>query len=279
MQPDISDRDRNVLRPLLRAATLELIPTRDAAATAAMLREGTRVSVTASPKSGPDATLELAARLAARGLHVTPHLSARAVRDRAHLESIVDRMVELGIDEVFVIGGDGKPVGRFDDAMSLLRELADIGMPFASVGVACYPEGHPTIPNDVLLRSLREKEPLATYMTSQMCFDARAILDWVRSIRNEGITLPLRVGVPGAVEPMRLARIAARIGVGQSLRFVTKNTRLAAALVRAGRYDPSGLVRGLVPVIVDAESNVTGLHIFTFNQVAATEAWRRASTA
>lgn len=276
MKLSIAEEDRFALRPLLASATIELIPTKGAADRATVLSEGTKVSVTASPKTGPEATLELAAELVQQRLHVTAHLSAKQIRDRTHLESIVERLDDLGIDELFVVGGDGAQTGCFSDAWSLLQELENIGRPFSRIGVGCYPEGHPMIPNDVLLRSLRQKQALATHMTSQMCFDVDAIADWTRLMRSEGVHLPLHVGLPGVVDPIKLVRISARIGVGQSLRFVAKNKRLAAGLIRPGGYDPSDLVRSLVPAIVDPDVNIAGFHIFTFNQVAATEKWRQA---
>src|SRR5215212_11078464 len=51
-----------------------------------------KVTVTASPRKGLEATLELSERLAAAGYSVVPHLSARLVRDRVHLEESVARL-------------------------------------------------------------------------------------------------------------------------------------------------------------------------------------------
>src|ERR671921_64867 len=57
----------------------------------------TKVTVTASPRKGLEATLELSERLAAAGYPVVPHLSARLVRDRAHLEEVLARLGESGV--------------------------------------------------------------------------------------------------------------------------------------------------------------------------------------
>src|SRR5215211_961921 len=45
-----------------------------------------KVTVTASPRKGLEATLSLTECLAAAGYPVVPHLSARLVRDHAHLQ-------------------------------------------------------------------------------------------------------------------------------------------------------------------------------------------------
>lgn len=276
MEPDVSraEEDHSLL-PLLASATLELIPTKSAAKRASDLSDGTRVSITASPRAGLEATLELTAELVQQRLQVTPHLSATLIRDRAHLESVIETLDELHIDSLLVLGGDGEPVGSLSDARSLLREIDAIGRHFSTIGVGCYPEGHPTIDDDSLVQSLRDKQDMATHMTSQMCFDIETISSWAVAIRNEGVVLPLHIGLPGVVDPIKLAGISARIGVGQSLRFVAKNRRLAAKFIRPGGYDPTVLVRSLASALADSRLSIEGLHIFTFNQVAATEDWRQ----
>ena len=54
------------------------------------------VTITASPTKGLEPTFALAARLAAHGYEVVPHLSARLVRDERELGEIVARLRELG---------------------------------------------------------------------------------------------------------------------------------------------------------------------------------------
>ena len=138
-----------------------------------------------------------------------------------------------------------------------------------------YPQGHPTIPDDVLLRALADKAPLVDYMTTQMCFDAAAIGAWLRARRADGIALPAILGIPGVVEPQRLLSMATRIGVSDSRRFVAKNARFVARMVRSGGfYKPDGLLEALAPLMADPAAGVHGIHLYTFNAVEATEGWR-----
>src|SRR5918997_5267846 len=65
-----------------------------------------KVTVTASPRKGLEATLALSERLARAGYPVVPHLSARLVRDRAHLAEAVARLSAAGGHELFVPAGD-----------------------------------------------------------------------------------------------------------------------------------------------------------------------------
>jgi methylenetetrahydrofolate reductase (NADPH) len=77
------------------------------------------------------------------------------------------------------------------------------------------------------------------------------------------------------VEPHRLLAISARIGVSDTRRFVTKNARFVARMVRSGGfYKPDGLLEALAPLVADPTAGVHGIHLYTFNSVEATEGWR-----
>ena len=153
--------------------------------------------------------------------------------------------------------------------------MVDLGKAPAELGCPCYPQGHPDIREDALLQALRDKAPLVQYMTTQLCFDPRAIASYIAARRAEGIALPVKLGIPGVAEIPRLLSISARIGVKDASRFVLKNARFVGQLLRSGgTYRPTQLLRQLAPVLADPAADVMGLHVYTFNNVAATEAWR-----
>jgi len=72
----------------------------------------------------------------------------------------------------------------------------------------------------------------------------------------------------------KLAAISARIGIGDSVRFVTKQKGLLGKLVRPGGYAPDELIVALGDAIADEQVGIAGVHVYTFNQVETTEAWR-----
>jgi methylenetetrahydrofolate reductase (NADH) len=261
---------------LVANPTWELIPLKNAREQATHLPSGATVSVTSSPAKGQMATIDLAIDLELEGFRAIPHLSARLIRDKAELHSILDRMADRGIDRAFVIGGDPTEPGEFEDALALLRTMADAGRLPKEVGIGCYPQGHPLIADDVLLRALRDKAPFASYMTTQMCFDPKAIGRFIAERRGEGNTLPVKLGVPGVAEIPKLVSISARIGVRDASKFIMKNTRFVAALLRSGGiYRATGLLEDLAPALADPAANVIDLHLYTFNNVGPTEAWRQ----
>lgn len=271
---DLTPIARKAMVHLLDDPIFEMIPLSNALEQAGFLPAGARVSVTASPNKTLEDSLDLAADLTERGFRVTPHLSARMTVDLAHLERLLGRMSQIGIETAFVVGGDGEYTGAFYDGLSLLEGMDRIGHEL-KVGVPAYPEGHPKIPDESLARALGDKQPYASWMTSQMCFDPEALLSWLGATRRSGIDLPLVLGLPGAADRARLLKIATRIGVGRSLGFLRKNAGLISAFVKPGGYDPGELLFGLGDEMADETAAMVGVHIYTFNQCDLTESWRQ----
>lgn len=267
----------NGLELLLENSAFELIPMKTTLEKAQVLPVGSTVSVTASPAKGMGATVDLAEELVEMGMEVIPHISARLTKSKHELEEVVRRLRDSRIDQVFVVGGDADDPGDFFDAMELIRHLDTLDHPFNRIGVTGYPEGHPTISDELLMQALIDKQPFATSVTTQMCFDVEAIVSWIRRIRSLGIDLPVVIGIPGVTELTKLIGISARIGVGTSLRFLSKNRSLATKLLRP--YAPDDLVASLAPLAEDSELGVRGLHIYTFNQVEATLEWHSSKLA
>lgn len=269
--------EMNGMGRLLENSIFELIPMKTTLEKAQILPAGTKVSVTASPAKGMAATVDLTEEFVEMGLDVIPHLSARLTKSKAELEEIVGRLRGIGTSEIFVVGGDADDPGDFFDAIALIRYLDTLDHPFAKIGVTGYPEGHPTIPDDLVIGALLEKQSFASSVTTQMCFDIEAIRSWIERIRSLGVDLPVIVGIPGVTELTKLIGISARIGVGTSLRFLSKNRSLATKLLRP--YAPDDLVDGLAELAEDPDLDIRGLHIYTFNQVEATLDWYEAKRA
>jgi methylenetetrahydrofolate reductase (NADPH) len=237
------------------------------------------VTVTTSPRKGLEPTLALAERLARQGYAVVPHLAARHVRDSGHLADIVERLRASGASDVLVLAGDAEePAGEFDGSLALLRALAELGNPFEDVGITGYPESHAFISDEATIRAMFEKEAFATYIVSQICFDARVTAAWVAAVWERGTKLPIHIGLPGVVPRSKLLRVSARIGVGDSLRFLRTHRGWLRRSLR-GDFDPDGLLARLDESLERPLRNVAGFHIFTFNDLERTERWRRRALA
>jgi methylenetetrahydrofolate reductase (NADPH) len=233
-----------------------------------------RVTVTASPRKGLDATLDLSERLARAGYIVVPHLSARLVRDRVHLQEIAARLVDAGIRELFVPAGDATEPGQFAGAAELLEAMGTLRERFDEIGITGYPETHHLISDEKTIQAMFAKAPMATCIISQICFDADVIAGWIAEVRRRGTALPIWIGLPGSVDYAKLVRISMKIGLGESARFLRHHSNWMSRLVTR-QFKPDPLLRGLAPTLADPAANIAGFHLYTFNEVGRTERWRR----
>jgi len=267
------------LEGLLRSPRFEVIPAPGTeAAVAEWVPAGMTVTVTASPVKGLEPTIELTERLAGRGYRVVPHLAARSVTSDTHLAQIVERLLACGVSDVFVPGGDAShPAGPFDGALPLLERLEEMGGPFGQIGITGYPESHPKIHDDITIQAMWDKRKHATYIVSNVCFDAARLGRWIQRIRARGVTLPLYVGLAGPAERTRLLRMAAVAGASESARFITRHPGWILRFLVPGGYSPDRLLERAAAVLAAPESGVAGLHLFTFNQLREAEQWRRAA--
>lgn len=226
----------------------------------------TTLTITCLPHHGIEQTMRAAVQLTALGYTAVPHLAARSIQDRAELARIMRDCELAGIDEVFVIGGDGKNAsGPYGSSLQLLEEIAQYSGGTIRAGVAGYPEGHPSVNGLDLFDALLAKQHLASHIVTQMCFSAPKILDYARLLRREGVELPLWAGVAGAVSRTRLVSLAARIGVGTSVKFLSRKGPLARRLLSGDRYSPQALVSGLMA----CPDLVSGIHLYSFNNLEA----------
>src|SRR5688572_24792313 len=112
---------------ILSRPRFEILPTRGAEEQADHLPIDAKVAVTCSPIKGLKSTLQFSERLLARGFRVVPHIAARLVADRAHLEEIVRWFDEHRLREIHVIGGDSRePVGPYASAFQLLDAMSHL---------------------------------------------------------------------------------------------------------------------------------------------------------
>jgi methylenetetrahydrofolate reductase (NADPH) len=251
----------------------EVLPLERSVALASELPQPERLTVTCSPRHGPDESIAVARRLTGLGHVVTVHLAARMVRDRAHLDEMLREMAEGGVDDVFLIGGDATPPhGPWSSAVELLPIICDHPQRPHEIGIAGYPEGHPLIDPEGLAGALVQKSALASYITTQLCFDAAAVRTWIKETRERGVRLPVLVGLPGVVDRRRLLEMSIRIGVGPSLAFLRKQRGLRK-LLGPSRITPDRVYDDLAPCLGDGGLNIIGFHYYTFNQLAETWNW------
>jgi methylenetetrahydrofolate reductase (NADPH) len=265
------------LSRLLQNARLEILPLSGIRETVvASIPEGSTLTITCSPKHGVQRTVETAEFFAAHGYEVIPHLAASQIQDQSHLSQIVARLSASGIDEVFAIGGDGQRAGdsTYSSAADLIEDMLELPGHPSRIGIAGYPEGHPEISSDDLADALRRKARYASYIVPQMCFDPSIMRTWIESVATTHPALPMVLSAPGAVARRKLMEMSPRIGVGNSVRYLSKNKRTMAKLLLHKMFTPDELLEDVLEDTATA-TRIVGIHLFTFNQIQETEQWRR----
>jgi methylenetetrahydrofolate reductase (NADPH) len=259
----------------------EIIPMKSIEQAITDLPDGAHVSVTCSPAKGIEATQEYTARLADLGVDVIPHFAARMVTSKEHAAELAEWCRNLGLAEVYVIAGDApEPHGPYEGAIDFMRDFLDAEPGVRSLGYAGYPDGHAFLPREVVDEQLHLKQALLAehgvggWVSTQMCFDEDTIRAWIQQERARGLTMPIRLGVPGVVDRVRLMTMGTRLGIGASMRYLSKNRSTVMQLLAPGGYDPTDMV---VAFAEDAQRlGIEALHSFTFNSVADTRAWQEA---
>jgi methylenetetrahydrofolate reductase (NADPH) len=256
----------------------ELIPLKSVEQAIADLPPQSQASVTCSPVKGIEATLDLTARVLDLGHHAVAHIAARMVEGPQHCAQIAARLRAMGATELFVVAGDqDPPLGPYQDGLAFLKDFLNTDHGLTTIGSTAYPDGHALIEAPLLHEAMHAKADLIwsaglqTFVSTQMCFDAGKTLGWLEAERQSGFKAPVHLGLPGAVDRAKLVTLGARLGIGASLRFLSKNRKSITKLMTTSHYDPMELLDDVLP---HAERlGITGMHLFTFNEVGKTAAW------
>lgn len=273
---------RAALARLLDNVSVE-ITTRDERSldgAADLLRPETRVFIASFPKDTVDHFIRSAVKLHKAGMIAIPHIVARSIPSKAVLDDMLARLAgEAGVDRAHVVGGDRDvPVGEFDAALQLLETGYFQKYGITRIALACYPEGHPRIPDDVLEQARIDKfraarnAGLQVWMVSQFAFESAPIIGLARRMRAQGIDVPFRAGIAGVTSHATLLKFAMLCGVGPSLRALKERKGMMKNAL--GGDTPERLLTEIA-VAREAEPAlaIAGVHFFTFGSLEQTAKW------
>jgi methylenetetrahydrofolate reductase (NADPH) len=240
------------------------------------------VYVAHTPKSSLEEVVRVAIRVQSVGFTASPHIVARRLPSEQALRDALARLHEHGIEQVLLVAGDlDHPAGPFESTLQVIATGALEESGLKRLGVAGHPEGHPTVAPAQLLSALRAKQAfavrsgIAVHIVTQFGFNPEAVCAWARMIREEGINLPVHVGLAGPTSPARLLKFAIQCGIGNSVRLA-RNVGAAAGLagLAAGPAEMLlGLLRGCAP---SAKASLAQPHVYSFGGALATADWLRA---
>jgi methylenetetrahydrofolate reductase (NADPH) len=240
---------------------------------------GTRINVTFLENEEPRMRLEAIKAVKRFGYVPVAHISARRLRSREMLEEYLSALAaEDAAENVLIIAGDPvEPLGPFEDALAVIKSgvLQQYGV--RNIGVGGYPEGHPAIPESALWSALEGKvaalrqQELPGAVITQFGFDVDSVLKWIEAVRERGIDLPVRVGVPGPAGVRRLLTFAGRLGVGTSAGIAKKYGFSISNLM--GTTGPDKFILSLAEGLDPERHGEVKLHFYTFGGLKATSDW------
>ncbi|MGH8327254.1 MAG: metFprotein, partial [Steroidobacteraceae bacterium] len=183
---------------------------------------------------------------------------------------------------LFVAGDLHRPLGPFKSTLEVIATGALEEAGLKRIGVAGHPEGHPAVGSTELLAALRVKQEfgarsgIAVHIATQFSFNPEGICAWDRMLAQEGITLPVHVGMAGPTSLSKLLKFAIQCGIGTSMGSLVKDMGAVASLTgfAAGPDEMLlGLVRGCAR---RAGSRLVQPHVYSFGGALATANWLRA---
>jgi methylenetetrahydrofolate reductase (NADPH) len=240
---------------------------------------GTRINVTFLENE--DLAMRTAAAAAVKRLGFTPvpHISSRRIKSQEMLEEYLEALRDVGAAEnVLVIGGDPiVAMGPYTESLAVIESglLQQYGVKHISMGG--HPSGDPNIPADVLIPALQKKAAalakadIPGTIITQVDFDVDRVLAWIAEVREAGVELPIRVGVPGPASVKLLLGFASRLGLSTSTTIAKKYGLSVTNLL--GKAGPENFIHDLQSGLDPAKHGEVKLHFYTFGGFKTTAEW------
>ena len=218
---------------------------------AGVIPPGTRINVTFLENEDLAMRVNAAAAVKRLGFTPVPHISARRLKSQEMLEEYLTALRDIGAaDNVLIIGGDPTvPMGPYEESLAVIESglLQQYGVRHISIGG--HPSGDPNIPADVLMPAIEKKAAALASLgipgtiITQVDFDVDRVLSWVAEVRERGVELPIRVGVPGPASVKLLLGFASRLGISTSATIAKKYGLSVTNLL--GKAGPENFIRDL----------------------------------
>jgi len=223
--------------------------------------------------------IDTAKKLTDEGFDVVPHLPARTIKDEDELESFIGKLSEIaGCNKILVIGGGGNQNGNINSSLDVLKTELLSKYQFIEVGLAGHPEGNPDITENELDKAIIEKNEFAknadfkAYLITQFFFEASSLKNWEKKLISLGNELEIHAGIPGPATLKTLVAYATSCGIGNSIRFLSKQALNITKL--ATTRTPDKLVTDLACYKQEnPNSKLTKLHFYAFGGIKKTSSW------
>ena len=244
-----------------------------------MLPPSTRFHMAFVDSEDLAARMRTARAIIASGFVPVPVIAARRLESETMLRQYLAELRAAGAGErVVIVGGDPRqPRGPYPDAGSLIVSGALEQLGVQEVSVAGHPGGHPAASDAVLWQAIAakiaslEQRGLRAGVITQFGFDAGQVLAWLAELRARGLTVPVRVGVPGPAAVRTLLAAAAKCDVRVSAPAAREYG--FSLEDRTGTAAPDRFISALAAGYDRRLYGDVKLHFTPFGGVAATADW------
>ena len=227
-----------------------------------------------------------AKKLNDEGFTVMPHIPARVIKNKAMLGDWLSMYQnEAGVDEALLIaGGSPKPIGDYDSSIKLIESgLFDLAG-FKRLHIAGHPEGNKDIDPDGENKNVSEalswkqefskRTDAEMAIATQFCFDANVVKKWMDDIKDDGIDIPIHIGIAGPAKLQTLLKFSIECGIGSSMKILTKRAKDITKILLP--YEPTQVLKELAEYKAkDPKFNIEQVHFFPFGGVKQTSDWVR----
>lgn len=244
------------------------------------LPQGTSVYIAFVAGISHHRIVQTAAALQRAGFVPVPHIVARNMTSYTQLRDLLARLAgEAGVTAALAIGGDSeRPAGPFASSLQMLETGLFQRHGIERIGLACFPEAHQRIPEQVLSAALADKlarvraDGMEAWLVTQFCFEPEPIVRRIAALRAAGVAAPVRVGLAGPADRRTLWKYALHCGIGNSMRALGTHVDAIANLL--SRDTPDAVLNGVAEAAdADPRLGIEGIHVFTFGGVANTAKW------
>jgi len=245
------------------------------------LPKGITIYVAHTPKASLDDVVRVAIQVQRAGFRASPHIVARRLESERALRTALGELAEAGVEQVLLVAGAPPNPPAYKSTLEVIATVAieQAGIKVASV--AGHPEGHKHVDDAELLAALKYKQAwgertgVKVQMATQFSFDADINCRWAKSLEQQGITLPISIGVAGPTPITKLIKYAVACGVGASLNKVMGNLTAMANLARMAVGADQMFVAMLRGCEQHGVTRIVRPHIFAFGGVLPTAKWLR----
>lgn len=275
------------LKNFISGYSIEVVPNSAAKVEsfAEILPKNTRVYIAhLSEKEDIKTMVATAKRINEEGFSVMPHIPARIIKDKATLVNWISMYRnEANVTEALLIGGGAsQPLGDFDSSIQLIESGVFDDAGFKRLHIAGHPEGSKDIDPDGsnanVSSALSWKQEFSNRtdaemaIATQFCFDATAVTKWAERLKQDGIDIPIHIGIAGPAKLQTLLRFSIECGVGPSMKILTKRAKDITKLLLP--YKPSEILEALADYkMKDPSLNIDQVHFFPIGGIKQTVDW------